>query len=461
MKNLKELRDAYTSRIASARTIADSWQGKEGEMPKEDVAQIDGFLAEADELKGKILLLERIEESDQFMDEPVGTKAAHAGWRQSAPGEGDAPVDAKAWRETAIEVPTMFGIVKKNVRFNVPLAVQAKGYSDAFEAYVRKGRSELGPVDRKALSEGVDNAGGYLVPEEWQSSVIKKVMTMATVRLYARVISTSRDIVKWPRVKYTTNNEYTSGVRMTWTGETPSSSTAHRVTDQVFGELSIPVHTAMASQLISADLLADAAYDVYGISAELMGEAFALGENEAFWTGTGAGQPRGILTDIADTTNWDAAMTLCESAAGAITEGDVIDVAYALPAQYERNARWFMTKATEKKIRKLQDTGGAYYWPVLSAVGGFGTAGPNLLGFPTVRDEAVQDVADATSTTTYPLLFGDLTGYVVVDRAAMSLQRFDEIYSETNQVLLLGKKRVGGQLSEAYRFSVLRSMNTT
>lgn len=458
--NFKELQTAYAQKISSAKAIADSWTGKSSEMPADEVKKIDQLLSEADELKAKLIVAEKLASNEAFLNEPAGTKAAHEGWRQAGPNEGDAPVDAKAWRELSVDVVVGGSVIRKNIRYNVPLAVQGKGYDAAFDAYIRKGRNELGPADRKTLTEGVDNAGGYLVPEEWQSSVIRKIVTIATVRLYARVISTMRDIVKWPRVKYTTNNEYTSGIRMTWTGEQPSSATAHRVTDQVFGEIAIPVHTAMASQLISADLLTDSAFDVFGLSADLMGEAFALGENETFWSGTGAGQPRGIITDASDTTNWDAAITAAE-AANAISAQDVIDVAYALPAQYERNARWFMTKATEKAVRSLADTDGQYLWPILSSAGGFGPAPSTLLGFPTSRDEAMNDISTASITPTYPLVFGDLSGYVIVDRAAMSLQRFDEIYSESNQVLLLAKKRVGGQLAEAYRLSLLKTGNSS
>jgi len=49
----------------------------------------------------------------------------------------------------------------------------------------------------------------------------------------------------------------------------------------------------------------------------------------------------------------------------------------------------------------------------------------------------------------------------VVDRVGLSIQRLDELYAETNQVLLLAKKRVGGQLVEAYRLSLLKTVNST
>jgi HK97 family phage major capsid protein len=445
-------------KIDEARAKSAEWAGKE--MPKEVATQIDAILAAADEIKLQIQRQERIESGEAFLNEPNKPKAAFLGMRPAGPDEGNEPIDPQAWREFKISIIGSRGLIEKRFRFHIPLVVQRKGYPAAFEAYLRKGLHEMGPNDRKALSESTDAAGGYLVPEDFHTELLKKVATIATVRMYARVIGTSRDIAKWPRVKYTTNNEYTSGMRLTWTGETPSSATVHRVTDQVFGEIAIPINTAMASQLQSADMIEDSAFDVLGISSDLLAEAFGLGENAEFWTGSGAGKPRGIITDASDTTNFDAAVTTAATA-DTIAADDVIDVCYALPAQYERNARWFMTKGTEKLVRKLQDTDGAYLWPIIAQVGGLGAAPDDLLGFPRTRDEFVDEISDGTTTTTYPMVFGDLSGYIIADRVGLSIKRDENLYAETNQVLLLGRKRVGGQLAEAYRLSLLKTVHST
>lgn len=455
--DIAKLRTQYASLIAQAKALTPD----DGDMSAETAGKINAVLGQADSIKAQLDTLNRVADGEKFVNEPGDLKAAHHGWRPAGPDEGNAEIDVKAFREFSIPVLTPFGIEQKTFRYHVPLTVQAKGYGPAFEAYLRRGKDGLGPNDRKALSEGTDSAGGYTVPEDVQTAIIKKIATLAVVRQYARVISTGRDIVKWPRVKYTTNNQYTSGIRLTWTGEIPAAATTARVTDQVFGEFSIPVHTAMASQLLSMDLLEDSAFDVMGISSELFGEAFALGEEDTFWDGTGAGQPRGIITDASDTTNFDAAGVQTAATANTIDADEIVDVIYALPAQYERNARMYMTKATEKAIRKLKDADSDYIWPVQALVGGLGPAAQALLGFPVSRAEFMNEISDATNTTTYPLVFGDLSGYAVVDRVGLSLKRDESLYSETNQVLLLGRKRVGGQLVEAYRLSLLKTVNST
>jgi HK97 family phage major capsid protein len=373
-------------------------------------------------------------------------------WRQAAPGEGDAPVDAKAWREIEIKsvrVDPFFGIPMvetKTVRYHVPLSVQKKGYQPAFESYLRKGMGDIGPQDRKTLSEGTDSAGGFLVPEDYQAELIKKIATNATIRSRARVGTTSRDIAKWPKLNYTTDDKYTSGVRITWTGEAPTSSTVHRVTDPVFGLYSIPIHTAMASMPIYNDLIEDSAFDVIGLSSELLAEAFTLGENDTFINGSGIGRPMGILTQVGG----DGPSAVNSGTAATLTADGLIDLSYALPAQYDMNSVWVMAKATEKVIRKLKDASNNYLWPVIASMGNFAPAPKELLGSPTLRDEFMPAIA----ANAYPIIFGDLRGYLVLDRVGISIQRLSELYAETNITLLLARKRLGGQTIEPWRLRV-------
>jgi HK97 family phage major capsid protein len=389
---------------------------------------------------------------DNYLKEAQGPAAAHLGWRDSGPTEGMAAFDPQSWHELKMQVverDPIYGIpvvVAKSVRFHVPEAVMAKGYSGAFEAYCRRGKANLGPQDSKTLVEGSDSAGGFLVPEDYHVELIKKIAALATIRANARIVSTSRDIAKWPKIQWTTDDLYTSGVRFTWTGESPASATAHRVTDPVFGMHSIPIHTAMASMPLSNDFLEDSAFDVVGVSSDLLSEAFALGENDVFVNGDGAGKPMGIVAQVDDAGN-NGPRSVKSGSAGTLMADGVIDLAYSLPAQYERNAKFFMRKSTEKVVRKLKDTTNEYLWPI---TGSLGVVPRELLGYPTIREEFVPTLG----ANTYPIIFGDLNGYLIVDRVGFSIQRLSEIYAETNITLLLARKRVGGQTVEPWRIKV-------
>ena len=450
--DITQLRNAYAAKIAEARGIAAKWAGKEHEMPKADADQINAILGQADDIKVKMDMGLRLEAGDTFVNAPVGTKAAHMGWREAGPTEGDAAIDPDAWR--SLKVRTMAG--DQEIRYHVPLAVQGKNYKNAFESYLRKGMSDMGPQDRKTLSEGVDNAGGFLVPEDFQAELIKKTAAQAVIRANARVITTGRDMVSWPRVAYTTNNTYTSGIRLTWTGDLPSAGSVHRVTDPVFGSIKVPIHTAMASMPIGNDLIEDSAFDIVGQSSDMLAEAFAIGEDDVFVNGTGAGQPMGFITEVSTTADGNAPAYVPSGAAATLTADGLIDIAFALPDQYDRNSKWYMAKGTEKVVRKLVGTtSGDYLFPQ-GLVGLDRLTSPELLGYPIVRCVNMP----ALTTNAYPIAFGDMRGYLVADRVGFSVQRLNERYAEENITLLLAKKRVGGYCIEPWRLKVQKIATT-
>ena len=437
--NSKELMAKAAAKLTEAKAIRDS--AGDG-VSAEQAAKITGLMKEFDELKVQADLMTRMEDGEKFMSEPTELKAAHHGWRESAPGEGDTPIDVKAAREFELKMP--WG-ESKTVRYHVPLAVQGKGYASAFEAFLRKGTNEMGPSDRKTLSVGVDTAGGFLVPEDVLAILTKKVATMAVIRSMARVMTTSRDIATWPRVNYATDDLYTSGVRFTWTGETPAAATTHRVTDPVFGQISVPVHTAMASLPVTNNMIEDSAFDIMAICGELIGEAYALGEDNVFINGTGVNQPAGLLFD-AETTG-PAAVHL-----GSITQptqAGLVNLEAALPAQYERNAVFLGAKATYAQIRQAnQTTSGQLLWGSSLAEGYLQPIQPSLLGYPVRKSEFVPAIASAS----YSLILGDFSGYYIFDRVGLSIARNSSTYQETDITVLIAKKRVGGYCVEPYRF---------
>lgn len=452
-EDIVKLQNAANAKLTEAEAIQGEWAGKSEPMPQEVADKVNGLYGEFDAFKAQLDLAKRAADAKSYMTDPAQPPSIDpAQWRKSGEGEGDTDVDPAAWREFEIKnvrLDNFYGtpiVESKTVRFHVPLAVQKKGYDGAFEAYLRKGLGEMGPNDKKTLSEGTDSAGGFLVPEDYQTELIKKVATNATIRSRARVGTTMRDVAKWPKLNYTTDDKYTSGVRMTWTGEVPSSSTVHRVTDPQFGLYSIPIHTAMASMPITNDLIEDSAFDIIGISSDLMAESFTLGENDAFINGSGLARPMGILTQV----DGDGPASIASGTAATLTADGLISLIYGLPAQYESNAVTIFSKATEKVIRQLKATDNTYLWPVWSQGGNFAPAPRELLGFPTLRDEFMPAIA----ANAYPILHGDLRGYLILDRVGISVQRLSELYAETNITLLLARKRLGGQTIEPWRMKV-------
>lgn len=443
IKTAKEFKQDLLKKYGEIQALTE----KAGDKPtKEQASQIQKAWGEYDQLKVHYDNAMHAEKAAEFAkEESDRAPTTFHGFRKTAPGEGDVVVDPKSWRE--MTVPTLVG--RKTLRYNVPLATTHKDYGSAFDAYIRKGFLEMGPNDKKVLQEGSDPAGGFLVAPEWMGELIKKTATMAIIRNLARVVPVSSGMAHWPRVNYTSDDKYTSPIRLTWTGETPTSSTAHRVTDPVFGQLDIPVKTAMASLPISNDMLEDSGFDVFGMATDLMGEAFALGEDESFIEGNSLAKPTGFLFDV----DGDGPSSIESSSSGSIDAADYIDLFYTLPAQYRLRAVWVMSSSTMAEAEKLTDTDGRYI--LSSLISGASLETPMfqiLKGKQVQPDEFMPDV----SSGNYPVAFGDFSGYIVVDRVGLAIQRLTERYAELNQTVLLARKRVGGLLAEPYKIKVIK-----
>jgi len=454
--NINKMREDAKIAFDKANEILAAIQAEPAKATAERLAELKGHQAAFDNLNAAIGVADSMSvKGKDYLQAAGGVGgAAFQGFRQAAPDEGETRYDEKAWREVFID--TAFG--KKSIRYHVPLGVEKKEYKPAFESYLRRGVNASGPNDRKTLQEGTDSAGGFMVPDDLQQQIIKKVAAQTYMRQLARVITTSRETAAWVKVNYTANNLYTSGVRLNWTGEIPVSSTTHRVTDPVFSQTTIPVHTAMASMPISNNLIEDSAFDIFGVAGESLSEAFSLGENEAFISGDGSSKPSGLLLGAGST---GLAAILSGTDAALTTTGDVhsgkrlLDLYYAVPSQYRRNdnCAWLMNSGTLNAVDNLVDGSKRPLIKDLNTAS-LGAAEPALLKNKRIfADEFMPDLA----ADAFPVVFGDFSGYMIVDRIGFSIQRYFEVYAELNMTLLLARKRVGGALVENYRLRALKT----
>ena len=72
-----------------------------------------------------------------------------------------------------------------------------------------------------------------------------------------------------------------------------------------------------------------------------------------------------------------------------------------------------------------------------------------LLGYPFLESESIPSVA----ANSFPVIFGDFKGYMIVDRVGMSVERAEDTTTKgTNTVALFARRRLGGQVIEPWRF---------
>jgi HK97 family phage major capsid protein len=212
----------------------------------------------------------------------------------------------------------------------------------------------------------------------------------------------------------------------------------------------------MASQLISNSLIEDSAADVLQLTSALFRENIMQDVEFYIAQGTGAGQPEGLFTNGLARANCTTS-----GVAATFTQGAVQLLYWSLPAQYRKNAKFIMASPTAQIMASLVDANGRYIWQASDMFGGgLGSvqqdgsvvAQPKLMGMPLVISEQCPGVA----ANTYPVAFGDMRGYIKVERIGMTVRVLDELYAETDQKLYLLRYRFGGQLAEDYKVKLMR-----
>ena len=73
-----------------------------------------------------------------------------------------------------------------------------------------------------------------------------------------------------------------------------------------------------------------------------------------------------------------------------------------------------------------------------------------LLARPAMESGAMPDIAAGT----FPLLFGDMSGYTIVERLGMSIERFMDSYTGANKIEFHVRRRIGGRLEKNWLFAV-------
>jgi len=317
-------------------------------------------------------------------------------------------------------------------------------HKSAFEAYVRNGDDrQIRALDSKAMSYGSGQDGGYLVPDETEAEIGRRLSALSPIRSIASVRQVSAAVLKKPFA--------ISGPAVGWVGETAARP---QTAASTLAELQFPTMELYAMPAATPSLLEDAVVDLdQWISSEVE-TAFAEQEGAAFVSGDGTNKPKGFLDYAAvDEGNWEwgkIGYTLT-GVAGELPADDpsdiLIDTVYALKAGYRQNANWVMNRKTQASIRKLKDADGNYLWQPPAAPG----QRAMLMGFPLVEAEDMPD----TGVGATPIAFGDFArGYLIVDRTGVRVLR--DPYSAKPYVLFYTTKRVGGGVQDFDAIKLLK-----
>lgn len=387
MDKILELREKRAKAWDAAKAFLDA-RSQNGSLSAEDTAAYEKMEADVVNMGKDIERLERQAAIDAELAKATSAPIANK------PGAGAVKADEKTGRAS-------------------------DEYKASFWNAMRMKSPSLGVMD--ALQIGTDSEGGYLVPDEFEKTLVQALEEENIFRQMANIIQTSSGDRKIPVVA-------TKGTA-SWIDE----EGAYPESDDVFGQVSIGAYKLGTMIKVSEELLNDSVFDLENYISTEFARRIGAKEEEAFFTGDGTGKPTGILAAAGG-----AEVGVTAAAATALTADEVIDLFYSLKSPYRKNAVWVLNDTTVKAIRKLKDSQGQYLWqPSLVA----GTP-DTILGRP-VKTSAFMPVAAAGAKS---VAFGDFKYYWIADRQGRSFKKLSELYAATGQVGFLGSQRVDGRL---------------
>lgn len=321
---------------------------------------------------------------------------------------------------------------------------EQRDYAEAFGRYLRYGHNSLDESDRRHLrsgyrqmetrapqASGTPAAGGYLIPEGFIPvlEIAMKSYSGVLQAPHTSINTTSGNPLPMP----TTNDTGNIGAQI---GE----NTTVGEQEVAFGTVDFNAFI-YTSRMVTfpIPLLEDSGVSIEGLLNGILAERLGRIFNQRLTTGTGSGQPQGVVT----------ASTLGKTAAAvaAITHDEIIDLEHSVdPAYRNRPSAGFMAHdLTFAAVRKIKDSDGRPIWmPAMTA--GLAGGAPGLISDkPYWINQDMAQLGAGNKT----MLFGDFSKYAVRKVRDIVIRRLDERYAENLQVAFFAWTRMDGRLIDA------------
>ena len=275
----------------------------------------------------------------------------------------------------------------------------------AFMAYLRTGQPNAdiaGLAVTNAQQEGIGTTGGYLVPTTFLQKLVTRMKAFGGIANHVQTITTTDGRpIEWPTLDDTANE-----------GEiVPESGTFTSGADLVFGTAALGAYKYMTGGKnalplrVSVELAQDTAFDIEKLVSDALGQRLARIQARHLVTGTGIGQPLGLVTgrtpvEIAGTT--------------VITYADLVTTIHSVDPAYRGlgNCKWAMNDTTMGLIEKIVDSHGDPLWRTDTSDMSTTYTSGKLLGYPVVIDQSFPDFV-GNDNTKAAIAFGDFQeGYV-------------------------------------------------
>ena len=395
-------------------TEARSLMSTDGVLSSEDQEKFDRLMKESDSLLDDALRLEKLHDLGKELEEREG------------------PLSGKETGDKAIgndEREKKELIEQRSRAFNLFCRFGADRLKPEARRHLVGGHVEADVVNKELRALGVmdDPGGGYTVPVDssFEGTLVEAQKMFGGMR---RSRSNEITTATGRAIPIPTDDD-TGNV-----GEIIGENATHNEQDVAFGMVTLGAYQYSSKIVkVSNQLAQDSAFDFDSYLARKFGQRIGRIQNTHFTTGTGSGQPRGVVVD--------AAVGKTAASATAVTYSELVDLEHSVDAAYRIGAEWQLNDATLGELKKLVDGNSKPLWTP-----GMASRAPEvILGYPYIVNNDVPAMAsDAKS-----IYFGDWSFYWIRDVVGITVLRLVERYAELGQIGFLAFQRSDGSTIDA------------
>lgn len=386
MGDIHKLRQEYRDKLGAMESLIEAAEAAGRDLTEEEQRQYDALDSELRSLRARIERLEELRAARDAAPEPAQPDT------RNAPRIEVRDYDERDFRS--------FGEFIHAVRFNPG------------DQRLRGQRVE----DRADLQMSVDALGGYLVPEQFRSDLLRISPREAVVRPRAFVIpagSPPDAVIRIPILDQSGTRGVYAGVQVAWINEGAQKPETNPQFDEVSLEpQEVAAHTVLTDKLIRNAPIADS------VVRQLLRQAIIAAEDVAFLTGDGNGKPVGLIGHASN-------VTVNRETADQITYGDVV-------AMYSRflfggNPVWLASQTVLPQLMQMTDAAGQLVWQPNARDDVPGT----LLGIPVVVSNRMP-----TLGTKGDLVLADLGYYLIKDGAPLAISASEHVFFRENKTVI-------------------------
>lgn len=451
MLDLKKLQGKATDLIekmkAAQKLMKDKEEAKDEDGVKAGKAQYDTYVKEFDEVK------KELEEAKEHQSRIEIQKEIEALAGKSE--EGKPAVPSKATLEAkdkAKEENEKSGIFLDFVRGKA-LSGEARKALEPKSAILSAGegagsvvipeRMIMGMMGKswcRAMGKAIPflstgaTQGAPLIPEDFRPTLLMLPTEVPTVMDKVTIVPAPTGEVTWPALVQTQANTF-GGVSFQWLGEGAEKPE----TEPVFEQLAIPTHELAGYTEVSERALSRSAIQLETFLTTLFRDAMRFVLDTVILTGTGTGQPTGIV-------NTAGILLQPRAVANQVSDVDLVKLKHQILPVHRAGAEWAIHDEVEEALELETDTQDRPLFRASTADGAF----DRLVGFPFTVGTNLPTLGQQGD-----VIFGNFKHYIMAMEEEITLARSSEFKFRNNLIAFKIFSVVGGRLVEPLGMTIL------